>query len=77
MKLALNQNMLFIHFSNYYTRPLRSTVSLPNHAFIGQTKKLSEITSTLQKESHPLEFFTITTVDKVSMDGWIVKHYRF
>ena len=67
----------FHTFSNYYTRPFRSIVSLPNHSFIGETKKLSEITSTLQKESHPLEFFRITTVEQISMDGWIVKPTDF
>ena len=63
----------FHTFSNYYTRPFRSIVSLPNHSLIGENKKLSEIISLEQKESNPLEFFKIITVDDVIIDGWIVK----
>jgi len=76
-EISPHSKYAFHKFSNYYTRSFRAIVSLPNHSFVGDNQKLSDIISPQQKESHPLEFFTITSVDEVSMDGWIVKPSDF
>ena len=63
----------FHSFSNYFTRPMQAIVSLPNHKFINEEQNMIKKYEPEKKEDHPLEFFEITTIDDVTMEGWIVK----
>jgi len=63
----------FHSFSNYFTRPMQALVSLPNHKFINEEQNMIKKYEPEKKEDHPLEFFEITTIDDVTMEGWIVK----
>ena len=63
----------FHSFSNYFTRPMQAIVSLPNHRFINEEQNMIKKYEPEKKEDHPLEFFEITTIDDVTMEGWIVK----
>ena len=63
----------FHSFSNYFTRPMQAIVSLPNHKFINEEQNMIKKYEPEKKEDHPLEFFEITTIDNVTMEGWIVK----
>jgi dipeptidyl-peptidase 4 len=63
-------------FSNYYTPNTTEWVKLPGH--VGTDgDKVNEIISQQDKTKSSLEFFTITTVDSVTMDAWIVKPTNF
>ncbi|WP_259065618.1 S9 family peptidase [Mucilaginibacter sp. X4EP1] len=59
-------------FSNSYTPPQNEVVSLPEH------KHLSGTDIKLNKDAkNKPEFFKVTTVDGVTMDGWMVKPTNF
>jgi len=59
-------------FSNYKTTPIAEWVSLPNHAIIKESKQKA----TVQSNSN-IEYITITTEDKVTMDAWVIKPTNF
>ena len=72
-QISTKAKYAFHSFSNYFTRPMQAIVSLPNHKFINQNQNMIEKYDLEKKKDHPLEFFEITTVDDVTMEGWIVK----
>ncbi len=72
-QISTKAKYAFHSFSNYFTRPMQAIVSLPNHKFINQNQNMIEKHDLEKKKDHPLEFFEITTVDDVTMEGWIVK----
>ena len=71
--ISSNANYAFQTFSNYYTRPMRAVVSLPNHNYINPEENILQKFNPDAKKQHPLEFFQVTTVDDVTLEGWIVK----
>ena len=72
-QISTKAKYAFHSFSNYFTRPMQAIVSLPNHKFINENQNMIEKYDLEKKKDHPLEFFEITTVDEVTMEGWIVK----
>ena len=62
-------------FSNAYTYPVTESLELPAHKSSSNTvmKALSKSASTPNKP----EYFSITTVDGVTMDGWMSKPANF
>jgi dipeptidyl-peptidase-4 len=59
-------------FSNSYTPGARETISLPDHKHLsGQVIKVDP---TIKGKT---EFFKITTVDGIQLDGWMVKPSNF
>lgn len=64
-------------FSNHYTRPLASWVSLPEHIPLpGQPDLVKEFDPSAKAASN-VEFFKITTEDGIEMDGWMKKPKDF
>jgi len=59
-------------FSNSYTAPQNEVVSLPEHKHLSGT----DIKLNTDAKNKP-EFFKVTTVDGVTMDGWMVKPTKF
>ena len=72
-QISTKAKYAFHSFSNYYTRPMQAVVSLPDHRFIYEDQNMINKFDKKKKSDHPLEFFQITTVDDVTMEGWIVK----
>ena len=72
-QISTKAKYAFHSFSNYFTRPMQAIVTLPNHKFINDDQNMIKKIDASKKEDHPLEFFQITTVDDVTMEGWIVK----
>ena len=63
-------------FSSANTEPIEEWVSLPKHKALGADLKIADkiLESKVRKR---VEFFTVKTVDGVSMDGWMVKPDHF
>ena len=72
-QISTKAKYAFHSFSNYFTRPMQAIITLPNHKFINDDQNMIKEFDASKKEDHPLEFFQITTVDDVTMEGWIVK----
>ena len=72
-QISTKAKYTFHSFSNYFTRPMQAVVSLPDHKFINEDQNMVNKFDREKKNDHPLEFFQITTVDDVTMEGWIVK----
>ncbi len=72
-QISTKAKYAFHSFSNYYTKPMQAIVSLPDHRFINEDQNMINKFDKEKKKDHPLEFFQITTVDDVTMEGWIVK----
>lgn len=68
--------LVAIHsFNNSYTLPATETISLPAHQPLnGQPTAIKVDPSAVKNKP---EFFTVTTVDGVSMDGWMMKPANF
>ncbi|MEY3368911.1 MAG: hypothetical protein RI973_2066 [Bacteroidota bacterium] len=60
-------------FSNYYTRPLSSWVSLPNHQPLPGQPDLTKGFDAAAQAASKVEFFKVTTEEGVEMDGWMIK----
>ena len=52
---------------------MQAIVSLPEHKFINKDQNMIAKYDPQIKDENPLEFFEITTIDNVTMEGWIVK----
>jgi len=63
-------------FSNSYTRPAVEFVTFPKLKPINTSESITAKLSELQ-ETPKVEFFKVTTVDNVEMDGWMVKPTNF
>ena len=72
-QISPNGNYAFHRFSNYFTKPMNQLINLPNHESIDNEKSISEKFDPKLKSNSSLSFFQITTIDDVTMDGWIVK----
>ena len=76
-QISTKSKYAFHSFSNYFTKPMQAVVSLPEHEFINKDQDMVRRYDPNMKKKHPLEFFEITTVDNVTMEGWIVKPKNF
>ena len=76
-QISTKSKYAFHSFSNYFTKPMQAVVSLPEHEFINKDQDMVRRYDPKMKKNHPLEFFEITTVDNVTMEGWIVKPKNF
>ncbi len=63
-------------FSNHYTQRAKEFISVKNHEALTKEESILERLSELE-ETPTTEFFTITTKDNVTMDGWMVKPTNF
>ncbi len=63
-------------FSNYYTPASREWVSLPDHSSINGDL-VDKAVAKSDKTSSRIEFTTITTEEKVTMDAFVVKPVNF
>lgn len=64
-------------FSNYYTRPLREQISLPDHQALDPANSIASQFDASQKEKSNVAYFSVRTEDGVDMDGWIAKPKNF
>ncbi len=72
-QISTKSKYAFHSFSNYFTRPMQAIVALPDHKFINDNQNMLNKYDAKKKNAHPLEFFEITTIDNITMQGWIVK----
>ena len=52
---------------------MRAIVSLPKHDYVNQKENMLKKFDPELKKNHPLEFFQVTTVDNITLEGWVVK----
>ncbi|HEY5689672.1 MAG TPA: S9 family peptidase [Yeosuana sp.] len=64
------------YFSNSYTRPAAEYVTFPQLKPVNATESIIAKLNGLEETPH-VEFFKVTTVDNVEMDGWMVKPTNF
>jgi len=71
-EISPNGKLALHNFSNIYTGTENEVISLPDH------KHLNGAVIKLNKDAkNKPEFFKVTTVDGVTMDGWMVKPTNF
>lgn len=63
-------------FSNHNKRPATEYIWFSNHKPVNPSESIEANLTNLQEESN-VEFFKITTIDGVDMDGWMVKPTNF
>ncbi|MCF8273958.1 MAG: S9 family peptidase [Flavobacteriaceae bacterium] len=63
-------------FSNHFTRPSKEFISFATQKPLNTNESIEANLSNLQ-EVPKVEFFKVTTVDGVEMDGWMVKPTNF
>jgi len=63
-------------FSNINILPVSEWITLPNHQAIGVSNVANALAASKPANNAP-EFFTVTTVDGVTMDAWMVKPKNF
>ena len=63
-------------FSNYYTPNVTEWVKLPSHTST-DGDKVNKAVQTADRTKSNIEFFTVTTSEKVTMDAWMVKPNNF
>ncbi|HRP31695.1 MAG TPA: S9 family peptidase [Agriterribacter sp.] len=68
-QIALHQ------FNNRNTPPVSEWIKLPEHTPLQQNQSIAARIKTVDRKN--FEFFTITTEDNVTMDGWIVSPDNF
>ena len=71
--ISTNAKYAFQTFSNYYTQPMKAIVSLPKHDYVNKQENMLKKFDPELKKYHPLEFFQVTTIDKITLEGWVVK----
>lgn len=62
-------------FSNYKTYPATELISLPAHKPLDESKSIAKTIRT--DPNNRTEFFTITTEDNITVDGWMTKPANF
>jgi dipeptidyl-peptidase-4 len=63
-------------FSNHFTPSSKEFITVANHKALTEEESILKNIEKLE-EKPKLEFFTITTVDDIEMDGWMVKPTDF
>lgn len=70
------EGKLALHiFTNRYTPPVREWIKLPEHVALQEENSIANKIQISERKN--LEFFTITTDDNITMDGWIVTPENF
>jgi dipeptidyl-peptidase-4 len=64
-------------FSNYFTERQREWVTLPDHKPLQPKDGIDSKISAKPDKDNRVEFFQVTTVDGVTMDGWLSKPKNF
>lgn len=64
-------------FNNRYYQSLSEWVSLPAHTPLSANESILTKIKTAKRRENAPEFFQVTTVDGVTMDGWMVKPLDF
>ncbi len=64
-------------FNNYYTRRLSEWVTLPDHKALTEKESIAAQVPPSPPLSNNVEFFQVTTVDGVTLDGWMAKPKNF
>jgi dipeptidyl-peptidase-4 len=62
-------------FSSHKVPPVHEWVSLPDHKPLDESRSIARTMRT--DENSKVEYFTITTDDNVTVDGWLVKPSNF
>lgn len=62
-------------FTNYQTPPAREWVSLPDHKPVNEAESIAVRSKPVSRPN--VSFFTVTTDDGVSVDGWMAKPTDF
>ena len=63
-------------FSNHFTKPSSELITVANHKPLFEKESIAARLDSLQVKP-TVEFFKVTTKDKVEMDGWMVKPNNF
>jgi len=63
-------------FSNHFTRPSREFITLGDGKPLNSKSSIADRIDSLKIKPY-VEFFTVTTVDSITMDGWMVKPANF
>ena len=63
-------------FSNHFTTPSSEMITIPDQKPLNEKESIASKLDKLQKPNN-VEFFTITTKDSVTMDGWMAKPKNF
>jgi len=71
-EISPNGKIALHNFSNIYTQYQSEVISLPDHKHI--SGKMIKLNTAAKNKP---EFFKVTTVDGVTMDGWMVKPTNF
>lgn len=64
-------------FSNYFTPRQREWITLPDHKAIQPAESIDAKITAAPGPDNRVEFFQVTTVDGVTMDGWLSKPKNF
>lgn len=77
-QISATSKYAFHTYSNFETPNTIDLISLPDHKTIrvmADNSELKEKIAELKKT--PVEFFNVTTVDGIKIDGWMMKPYDF
>ena len=73
--ISPNATLAYHSFSNFNTYPVAEWISLPDNKPLNEAKSIAK---NLNKDaSKNVEFFTIRTLDNVTVDGWMIKPKDF
>ena len=73
--ISPNGKLAMHTFTNYQTPRAREWVSLPDHKAVDEAQSLATKIKTVAKPN--VNFFTVTTEDGVTVDGWMAKPTNF
>ncbi|GGG50959.1 S9 family peptidase [Bizionia arctica] len=73
---STNGKYAYHTFSNHYTPYSREFITVSNQEALTEEESIVKKLKTIEKEP-TTEFFTVTTADNVTMDGWMVKPTNF
>ena len=62
-------------FSNYKIFPAGELISLPDHKSLNENRSIAKTMRT--DENSKTEYFTVTTADSITVDGWMIKPANF
>ncbi len=75
--ISPNGNYAQHSFTNYYTRRLSEWVTMPDHKPLTEQESIAAKIKDTPSADNNVEFFQVTTVDGVTMDGWMAKPKNF
>ncbi len=76
--IAPDAKFAFHTYSSINTPPVTELISLPDHKVVRNLVDNARLKTTLEKlDLRPIEFFSVTTIDNVTMEGFIIKPPNF